>query len=204
MLASKARLTSQRRMLHLCLTGLGNPEPQYRNTRHNAGLILLDLLKAHYAPDTPWVPCTVPRVAASYCHIARRDLLLLRSDGAFMNRSGQNVVPLWQRIGSATHVVVHDDLMLPLGKVQLRAPGRSPRGHNGLKSIIAAGARGTYYSLAVGIGRPETREPAAIADYVLTRFARPELEQLEHDALPAAVGHLDGLLRRRAEVPRDA
>ncbi|AAS53816.1 AFR445Cp [Eremothecium gossypii ATCC 10895] len=194
MLASKARSAPQRRTLHLCLTGLGNPEPQYRNTRHNAGLILLDLLKAHYAPGKPWMPCTVPRVAASYCHASRHDLLLLRSDGAFMNRSGQNVVPLWQRIGGATRVVVHDELSLPLGKVQLRAPGRSPRGHNGLKSIIAAGAQGTYYSLAVGIDRPETRKPAAIADYVLSRFSRAELSQLEQDALPAALGHLNGLL----------
>ncbi|AET37621.1 aminoacyl-tRNA hydrolase Ecym_1391 [Eremothecium cymbalariae DBVPG len=178
-----------RRQLHICLTGIGNPEPQYQFTRHNAGLVLLDMIKEHYLPNHPWRQCTIPKVAAKFCHDIKNDMLFLRSDGDYINRSGHNILPIWKKVVPIkTCFVVHDELSLPFGKVQLRLPGRSIRGHNGLRDIVAkVGPHIQFHCLAIGIGRPASRDPETVAQYVLQRLTTEELATLKQLALPAAL-----------------
>ncbi|QLG72221.1 hypothetical protein HG535_0C05750 [Zygotorulaspora mrakii] len=185
------------RYLSTCLTGIGNPEPQYGGTRHNAGLMMLDLLKDKLVDsnrDKSFKKCS--HAAAGYLS-APPDLLLIRSDANFINLSGKTVVPLWRKLtkhGNVKHVVVHDELSLPLGKVQLRKPGTSLRGHNGLKSIYSHLGHGDFYRLAVGIGRPLERDPKIVADYVLAKFTPQELALIQAQALPNALNLLKTVL----------
>ncbi|CUS22196.1 LAQU0S04e10418g1_1 [Lachancea quebecensis] len=180
-----SKYTILRRSLSTCITGIGNPEPQYAMSRHNAGLLMLDLLKQQLQPERKsYVPCNAnPKVKR--CQID--GLLLLRADGDYINLSGRTVVPLWHKLGSnVKHVVVHDELSLPLGKVQLRNPGTSVRGHNGLKDITKRYGD-AFYRLAVGIGRPDERDPDVVAKYVLSRFPQHELAVIETDSLVLAL-----------------
>lgn len=179
-----------------CLTGIGNPEPQYANTRHNAGLIMLDLLRALLDDDGTrhYKACT--KAPAQYCHVSP-ELLLIRSDGDYINLSGKTVVPLWKRIphgDSVTHVVLHDELSLPLGKVQLRRPGTSLRGHNGLRNIQKYYGSDGFHRLAIGIGRPHDRDPLVVSDYVLSRFKEHELNILSTQSVQKAWEKLQPLL----------
>ncbi|QLQ81771.1 hypothetical protein HG537_0G00240 [Torulaspora globosa] len=183
---SKRRLTT-------CITGIGNPEPKYSNTRHNAGLVLLDLLKNHLVgEERAYKRCTGG--SARYLPI-NSGLVLIRADGDFINLSGKTVLPLWRKLQDKTvHIVAHDELSLPLGKVQLRKPGRSLRGHNGLKSIYEQLGSGNFYRLAVGIGRPAERDPAIVSEYVLSKFSPAELDILASESLNKALERLKGFI----------
>lgn len=116
-----------------------------------------------------------------------------------MNLSGNNVVPIWkQLLPIDISVVVYDDLSLPLGKVQLRKPGTSLRGHNGLKSIMSVAAANnvspSFYRLAIGIGRPISRNPQQVTNYVLQKFSSDDLPILEAQALPSALQKLTQMI----------
>lgn len=189
MLKSGRLTIACKRHIHGCITGIGNPEPQYAHTRHNVGLLMLDLLRSGLGgSEKRFVPCnTSPKVKR--CQL--NDIMLLRADGDFINLSGRTVVPLWNKLSSGVqHLVIHDELSLPLGKVQLRKPGRSLRGHNGLKDISKY--RGDhFFRLAVGIGRPDERDPEIVARYVLSKFRPQELEILQNQSLQKAMHHVN-------------
>lgn len=179
-----------------CLTGIGNPEPQYANTRHNAGLVMLDLLRQHLDSDGSHNYKVCTNAHAKYCHVSP-DLLLIRSDGDYINLSGKTVVPLWKRLphrDAIAHIVVHDELSLPLGKVQLRKPGTSLRGHNGLRSLRSHWGSDGFHRLAIGIGRPHDRDPKVVSDYVLSRFDDQEMSILATQSLEKALEKLQSLL----------
>lgn len=168
-----------------CFTGIGNPEPRYAGTRHNVGLIFLDLLKNRLDPKQlhPYKTSSTAPVRYSQPTL---ELVMIRSDGNYMNLSGNTVVPIWNKLphrNHVTHVVVHDELSLPLGKVQLRKPGTSLRGHNGLKSIQNCWGNNNFYKLSVGIGRPLRRDSDAVSDYVLSKFGKEEMEVLQTTSL---------------------
>lgn len=188
-------IKAARRCLGTCITGIGNPEPKFANTRHNAGIVLLDLLKTHLVgPEKNYKPCS--KAAAKYLPI-NKDLILIRADGDYINVSGKTVLPLWKKLPDQekiVHIVAHDELSLPLGKVQLRKPGTSLRGHNGLKSIYDRLGSGNFYRLAIGIGRPVERDPTIVADYVLTKFSPIELEVLVSQSLKNALERLKGFI----------
>lgn len=185
--------TIYKRNLNTCITGIGNPEPKYSNTRHNAGLAMLDLLKDHLVGtghQVAYKNCS--NGDARYLSIPPH-LVLIRSDGGFINLSGQTVLPIWKKLpnrDSIKHIVVHDELSLPLGKVQLRNPGTSLRGHNGLKSIYSHFGSGNFYRLAVGIGRPHDRDPAVVSNYVLGKFTPNELSILRTESFTKALEQL--------------
>ncbi|CEP64545.1 aminoacyl-tRNA hydrolase LALA0_S12e01354g [Lachancea lanzarotensis] len=182
-----------RRSLSVCITGIGNPEPQYALSRHNAGLLMLDLLKEQLSRSSskPYLPCN-SNGKVKRCQLD--DIMLLRADGDYINLSGKTVTPLWKKLGSGIqHVVVHDELSLAMGKVQLRKPDSSVRGHNGLKDLTKHFG-GNFYRLAVGIGRPLQRDPDIVAKYVLSKFTNQELRTIQTESLFKAMEHLQKVL----------
>lgn len=77
-------------------------------------------------------------------------------------------------------VVVHDELEGALGKVAVRDGGASAKGHNGLKSCQQQLGSVKWWRVGVGIGRPESRDPAVVSSYVLgkmTAFQRSAVEK---------------------------
>ena len=164
------------------VVGLGNPGPQYADTRHNAGFWLVDELArqhgGHFRPEAKYHGETC-RIA-----LAGQDLWLLKPM-TFMNRSGLAVAALarFHRIPLPAMLVVHDDLDLPPGVVRLKRSG-GHGGHNGLRDLIAQLGGNDFLRLRLGIGHPgDSRE---VLDYVLRRAPQAErtlLEQAIADAL---------------------
>nr|CAO98817.1 mitochondrial peptidyl-tRNA hydrolase [Nakaseomyces delphensis] len=167
---------------HWCLTGIGNPEPRYRGTRHNIGLYVLDRLKDTLAPGGQYTRQGCVHVYTS------GQFTFIRSDIDYINLSGPSIRPSWQKLLQNEHdtefIVVHDELSLPLGKVQLRDHKTSHRGHNGLKSILHH-VHIPFKKLSIGIGRPQTTDPQQVADYVLSKTTDQELRSIDNSIAKA-------------------
>jgi PTH1 family peptidyl-tRNA hydrolase len=151
------------------VVGLGNPGPEYVETRHNLGFAVVERLAAEaggvFASRGFQCEVSLIRVAAT--------LALLLKPQTFMNRSGAAVSDWIERLGlsPADLVVAHDDLDLPLGRIRIGA-GAGPGGHRGVLSIQEWLGTREFARLRIGIGRPESGEAAA--DRVLAVFRRDE------------------------------
>ena len=146
------------------IAGLGNPGSEYAATRHNIGFMVVDQLAAQFG--STWEK-SVPQ-AREDALSAKCGAVLLIKPMSFMNRSGYPLFAVAQfyKIEPQQILIVLDDLALPLGRLRLRAHGRSG-GHNGLESIIIQFGTEEIPRLRVGIGQAP-RE--GCVDYVLNRF----------------------------------
>jgi PTH1 family peptidyl-tRNA hydrolase len=96
----------------------------------------------------------------------------------YMNDSGLAAAPLVRRFGIedlADLVVVHDELDLPVGRIQVKAGG-GLAGHNGLKSIKAHLHTDAFTRIRIGIGKPPGRGRGI--DHVLKAPAKAERTEL--------------------------
>jgi peptidyl-tRNA hydrolase, PTH1 family len=144
--------------------GLGNPGPEYDETRHNAGFRLADHLVARWRLG-PYTRAAHARQADGMWE--GREVRVLKPQ-TYMNRSGAALAPLRDVSGfdPATHLLLlSDDVALPVGRFRLRGAGSSG-GHNGLKSIEAALQRQDYARLRIGVG-PVPPEVEDLANFVL-------------------------------------
>lgn len=157
------------------VVGLGNPGPQYDQTRHNVGFLVLDRLARRHAPGA------VARSRFSgVCIEARIDdePLLLFKPTTFMNRSGQAVseaVRFYKLNPTDDLLVIVDDIALACGVLRVRGDG-SAGGHNGLGDIEQKLGTNIYPRLRIGIDGPGQIPQK---DYVLGRFRPDQLERLE-------------------------
>ena len=155
------------------IVGLGNPGPDYEETRHNAGF---------------WF-CTrlAEKLQVSLRHEARFHGGVGQLPGSkvwvllpqtFMNRSGQAVGALmrFHRIAPAEMLVVHDELDIPPGQLRLKFGG-GLGGHNGLKDITAHLGTQDYWRLRIGIGHPGDRNE--VVNYVLKPPRREEQTEID-------------------------
>jgi len=156
------------------IVGLGNPGPEYEQTRHNAGFWLVDNL-ANSLPQ-----CRLQREARYNALLARTRIAgqetWLLEPQTFMNRSGQAVGALarFYKIAPEEVLVVHDELDLPPGAAKIKKAGSSG-GHNGLKDITAALGTQEYWRLRLGIGHPRALNlQQAVVDFVLHRPRKDE------------------------------
>ena len=147
------------------VAGLGNPGPQYADTRHNVGFAALDLFAVQtgvcFDKQKKWNAAT-----------AKFGDTILLKPLTFMNRSGESVAAVadFYKIQATEMLVVVDDFALPLGRLRLRERG-GPGGHNGLESVIVNLATEEVPRLRLGIGAAPERSSV---DYVLSPFFEEE------------------------------
>ena len=150
------------------IVGLGNIGPEYQNTRHNIGFMILDAL----AKASNITFSTNRYGDTAEMRIKNRQLLLLKPS-TYMNLSG-NAVRYWlekENIPVENLLILVDDLSLPLGTVRLKAKG-SDGGHNGLKSIAEMIGTQAYPRLRFGIGNDFPK--GCQVDYVLGEFSNDD------------------------------
>ena len=161
------------------VVGLGNPGPEYAETRHNVGqMVVVELarrtgakLSAHKSNSR------AASVRLAGAGGAPGPAVVLATPSSYMNLSGGPVAALakYHRIEPADVVVIHDDIDLPFATVRLKRGG-GEGGHNGLKDISKALGTPDYVRVRVGVGRPPGRMDAA--DYVLRPFSATERKDL--------------------------
>ena len=157
------------------IVGLGNPGPEYSDTRHNVGFwVTAELAHRHkvkFRQSARWQARTA-RIAGE----GESEDVLLAEPTTFMNLSGRAVRQLvtFYKLDIADLLVLVDDADLPLGKLRIRMGG-SAGGHNGLKSIIQELGTQQFSRLRIGVGR----QAGELKNHVLGRFGAGERESIE-------------------------
>jgi PTH1 family peptidyl-tRNA hydrolase len=92
----------------------------------------------------------------------------------FMNAAGDSAGPARGALKAPLErvVVLHDEIDLPFGEVQVRQGG-GLAGHNGLKSLKRGFGDAEFWRVRVGVGRPDSTDPEVVSAYVLGRFREP-------------------------------
>lgn len=172
------------------IAGLGNPDRQYENTRHNAGFITVDALAEKYNARIDRIKykslCTTVSIAG------KRVLLLKPS--TYMNHSGLAIKEAMSffKIPPEKTLIIFDDISMDVGKLRIRRKG-SDGGHNGIKNIIYLSGSDQFPRIKVGVGQKPERWD--LADWVLSRFTESEQKPLQaavENACSAAELIVDG------------
>lgn len=181
------------------IVGLGNPGPEYTDTRHNIGMQVVDLLAKRFDASLQNVTEASARTGQGRHKGVE---IALAQPLTYMNRSGRAVKALLDRFALAPKalLVIVDDLHLDTGQLRLR-PGGSSGGHNGVSDIANQIGTTDFPRLRIGIGKDYARGEQA--DYVLSPFSaqqQPLIEEARiragNAALCAATKGLDAAMNR--------
>jgi PTH1 family peptidyl-tRNA hydrolase len=183
------------------ITGLGNPGEKYLNTKHNVGFLFLDALREKflYQKDistTEWEEEKIFSSQLAFLKEGNRVIGIMQKPLTYMNRSGEAVAKLVKKYEIAdladNFILVHDDLDIPLGKFKIQR-GKSPLGHNGVKSVEDEIGIVDFKRVRIGI---EARENKNIPgeDYVLTKFTKEQQEIIDEVIQEAIKGILADIL----------
>lgn len=212
------RASGQRRTGPRLIVGLGNPGPKYRDTRHNVGFRVIDLLAERWGipvnerrPTTllgrgmyrPAHPSADGDTGGDSAALAPPSAVVLAKPRTFMNHSGEAVAYLLARFGgpAARLLIIYDEMALAVGRLRLRAAG-SDAGHNGLRSIIQATGTTAFPRLRIGIGAPALpagAETGGAVGHVLGRFTNEEAEAVD-DAIRRAAAAIECLLTENIDT----
>ena len=175
------------------IVGLGNPGPEYADTRHNVGFRCVDELARRHGGT--WQDKTSALSSLVAVIHPREDLtVVLAKPQTFMNRSGTAAQDLLEflNLPSERCLVVYDEMDLPFGALRLRERG-SPGTHNGMRSVVRRLGTENIPRLRIGISQAS---PGDATSHVLSEFApeeRDDIDDLISRAADAALAWaLDG------------
>ncbi len=166
----------------LLAVGLGNPGAEFAGTRHNVGAEVIELLADRHGAR---LRKAKERALADEVQVDGRRLALAIPQ-TYMNLSGEAVAPLVRRYGiEDPHrlVIVHDELDLPVGRIQVKVGG-GLAGNNGLKSVKAHLHTDDFLRVRIGIGKPAGTKQGT--DHVLKRPGKADRDELDVSVAEAA------------------
>ena len=157
----------------LLLVGLGNPNPNNTNNRHNVGFLVIDQINKKFKLSKQ-----KPKFKGLLTtgEIGEQKVYAIKPL-TFMNSSGVCVKELIEyfKINVKDVFVFHDDMDINIGKVKVKFGGNSA-GHNGIDSIDKNIGK-NYSRVRIGIGRPIKNSEGA--DHVLENFSIDEKDGVE-------------------------
>jgi len=164
------------------IVGLGNPGKDYRNTRHNIGFDVIDVIGEKH---------NISVIEKKHKAIIGKGVIdgykvILVKPQTYMNLSGESVREIveYYKVDPVSElIIVSDDISLDVGNIRIRKKG-SAGGHNGLKSIISLLDTDQFMRVKMGVG--EKPKGYDLADYVLGHFTSDERKIMDDAAKSAA------------------
>ena len=176
----------------MLITGIGNPDMKYHNTRHNAGYFGIDAVRQEllfegfynddgFKYDKTLMSETTPVKWAS------RNTIILQKTKTAMNNSGEAVKRAFKRfdVDVDEFILFHDDLDICLGDYKIQK-GISPKGHKGVNGIEDALGTTDFWRVRIGIDNRKDGSRIPGEDYVLQRFNKEELGILQGVCMEAS------------------
>jgi len=168
------------------LIGLGNPDPQYQQTRHNIGFMFLDSIARDQDIEFKLDKNTNAWLAKGKLIIGGKSTsVVLARPESYVNTTGPIVAKLKTilKLKPKDIILIQDDLDIPLGNVKISFEKNSG-GHRGVESVMTALKTKKFFRLRLGIANPalkraydqsEKAKNELIKKFVLARFAPAEL-----------------------------
>ena len=164
------------------IVGLGNPDRQYQNTRHNIGFDVIDVIADK---NNITVKERKHKALIGKGFVGGQKVVLVKPQ-TYMNLSGESVrevIDFYKADEKSELIVISDDISLDVGQIRIRKKG-SAGGHNGLKDIILHLGHDEFQRIKMGVGqKPEGYD---LVDYVLGHFPKEEREIMDESAKRAA------------------
>ena len=156
------------------IVGLGNPENEYANTRHNMGFDTINKLAKAYE-----IELNKQKFKGIYGTgmIENQKVILLKPQ-TYMNLSGESVQEIvnFYKIKKEEIIVVYDDIDIEPGVIKLRKKG-GPGTHNGMKSVVKALNTEEFIRVRVGIGQPKNGQD--LISHVIGYIPKEDVELLD-------------------------
>lgn len=156
------------------IVGLGNPEPEYSNTRHNMGFDVINKLAKKYK-----IELSRSNYQAIYgTGIIEGEKVILVKPQTYMNSSGESIRQYvnFYKIPLENVLIVYDDMDTEIGSIRVRQKGGAGS-HNGMKSTILELGTEDFPRIRVGIGRPQNEFDKI--DYVIGSIPDAEYVNLQ-------------------------
>jgi len=185
------------------IVGLGNPGEEYKDTRHNAGRIILDALRKEFSKDEFEFDKKLNALLAEA--IIAKEKVKLVAPETFMNNSGKSVAPIAKTKAAKAKsgikgkvaddlLVIYDDFQLPIGRMKI-SYNKSSGGHNGLESVIKSIKTEAFPRLRIGTAPATSKGDAKIPHgddkiekFILGKFKDEEIKELKKMSKKAIEG----------------
>jgi len=178
------------------IVGLGNPEPEYENTRHNMGFNVINKIA-----DACEIEVSQSKFKGLFGmgEIKGEKVILLKPQ-TFMNLSGESIIQIktFYKIPPNKIIVIYDDMDLEVGVVKIRKKG-GPGTHNGMKSVLGKLGTEKIKRVRIGIGKPKKESASAIVDYVIKEIPKEEQNKLDESTTKARDAVLE-ILENRIDI----
>ena len=148
------------------IVGLGNPEPEYSNTRHNMGFDTINKIAKKYN-----IEFSKTKFKGIYgTGTIEGEKVILLKPQTFMNLSGESIKEIidFYKLNTDNLIIIYDDIDIEPGIIKLRKTG-GPGTHNGMKSVIKEIGTEKFPRVRVGIGKPEHK--GDLINYVIGKIS---------------------------------
>ena len=163
------------------IVGLGNPEEEYGNTRHNMGFDTINKIANKYN-----IEINKKKFKGLYgTGIIEGQKVILLKPQTYMNLSGESIKEAidFYKIPEENLIIIYDDIDITPGIIKIRKKG-GPGTHNGMKSTVACLNTTDFPRVRVGIGMPENKEK--LIEYVIGHVPNEEYIKLQDGVKKAA------------------
>jgi len=173
--------------------GLGNPNPNNKNNRHNVGFHVIDAINQKYKLSKQKPKFKGLLTTGT---IEEQKVYAIKPL-TFMNSSGVCIKELAEyfKIEVKNIFVFHDDMDIDIGKVKVKFGGSSA-GHNGIESIDKNIGK-NYSRIRIGVGRPQNNSTGA--EHVLDNFSTEEQQSME-DVTKNIIESLSVLIKKDLDL----
>ena len=156
------------------IVGLGNPEPEYSDTRHNMGFDTINKIAKKYN-----IEFSKTNFKGIYgTGIIEGEKVILLKPQTYMNLSGESIKEIidFYKLNTDNLIIIYDDIDIEPGIIKLRKTG-GPGTHNGMKSVIKEIGTEKFPRVRVGIGKPEHK--GDLINYVIGKIPEEDKKILE-------------------------
>ena len=156
------------------IVGLGNPEEDYSNTRHNMGFNVINKLAKQYN-----IEINKKKFKGLYGtgNIEGEKVILLKPQ-TYMNLSGEAIREIidFYKIEVKDIIIIYDDIDIEPEIIKIRKKG-GPGTHNGMKSVVEHLKTQEFTRIRVGIGSPKYKDD--LINYVIGAISEEDIEKLD-------------------------
>ncbi len=174
------------------IIGLGNPEPSYKNTYHNAGKLMVDRFFEKSAAAGLTEGKNFRKKIFGKFESCKAGGLELVKPANYMNENGKAAKAALKSFGAKPDalLVAHDDSDIEIGRYKISF-GSGSAGHKGVQSVIDNIGSKDFWRLRIGVGKPEKINKIKAGEFVLKKISSEDKE-LMNFAFDSAIGEISG------------